>query len=252
MSYIVHPVSCLPVYQDQRLSLHLEASLPRCQKSSYIYTCVYILTNPLTRLPITGHILARVCSLLTKGVFGPYMDLLLQAACSLAFFAFLRCGKFTSPSSKFDHTKGLSFSDFTFTYEGQIATKLILNLKSSKTDPFRKGCTIVLFPTGAQLCPVRNMLNFMKVRAPFVLDPSEPLFMTNDRVPLTRGMFVDSIRQLLCRLGLNPSHYAGHSLRIGAATSAAESNIPDHLIKTIWAAGLATVTSDTSVLHNPY
>ena len=81
--------------------------------------------NPLTRLPITGHILARVCSLLTKGVFGPYMDLLLQAACNLAFFAFLRCGEFTSPSSKFDHTKGLSFSDVTITYEGQIATNKI-------------------------------------------------------------------------------------------------------------------------------
>ena len=191
--------------------------------------------NPLTCLPITGHILARVCSLLTKGVFGPYMDLLLQAACNLAFFAFLRCGEFTLPSSKFDHTKGLSFSDVTIAYEGQIATKLILKLKSSKTNPFRKGRTIVLFPTGAQLCPVRYMLNFMKVRAPFVLDPSEPLFMTNHRVyiPLMRGMFVGSIRHFLCHLGLNPSHYAGHSLRIGAAMSAAESNIPDHLIKTM-------------------
>ena len=161
------------------------------------------------------------------------MDLLLQAACNLAFFAFMRRGEFTSPSSKFDHTKGLSFSDVTMTYEGQIATKLILNLKSSKSDRFRKGCTIVLFPTGAQVCPVRNMLNFMKVLAPFVLEPSEPPFMTNERVPVTRRMFLDSVRQLLCCLGLNFSHYAGHSLRIGAATSAADSNIPDHLIKTM-------------------
>ena len=41
MSYIVHPVSCLTVYQVQQLSLHIEASLPRCQKPSYIYLCVY-------------------------------------------------------------------------------------------------------------------------------------------------------------------------------------------------------------------
>ena len=101
--------------------------------------------NPLARLPITGRILARVCTLLTEGVFGQYMDLLLQAACNLAFFAFLRCGEFTSPSSKFHHTKGLSFSDVTITYEGQIATKLILNLKSSKTDPSERAAQSSFF-----------------------------------------------------------------------------------------------------------
>lgn len=110
---------------------------------------------------------------------------------------------------------------------------MTLNLKASKTDPFRKDCTIALFPTGAQLCSVSAMLNFIGLRAPFMLVPSEPLFMTSERAPLTRGMFVDSIRQLLCRLGLNPAHYEGHCLRIGAATSAADSNIPDHLIKTL-------------------
>ena len=58
VSYIVHPVSCLPVCQVQRLSLHLEASLPRCQKPSYIYLCVY--TDKLGACPGTTR--TNVCN----------------------------------------------------------------------------------------------------------------------------------------------------------------------------------------------
>ena len=36
------------------------------------------------------------------------------------------------------------------------------------------------------------------------------------------------------RLGLNSRYYAGHSFRIGGATAAAATRIPDHLIKTMW------------------
>ena len=41
------------------------------------------------------------------------------------------------------------------------------------------------------------------------------------------------LRTLLGRLGLNSSHYAGHSFRIGAATSAAMVGLPSWLIKTL-------------------
>ncbi len=55
-------------------------------------------TSAQTRLPITFEILCRMCKLLSKGVFTPYIDLTLQCMCSLAYFGFLRCGEFTIKS----------------------------------------------------------------------------------------------------------------------------------------------------------
>ena len=48
------------------------------------------------RLPITADILTKMCISLQQGMFGPYVDLLLETACTIAFFGFLRCGEFTS------------------------------------------------------------------------------------------------------------------------------------------------------------
>lgn len=66
----------------------------------------------------------------------------------------------------------------------------------------------------------------MSVRSLSLLSPSEPLFLTTDRQPLSRTVFIESLRALLLRLGLNPEHYAGHSFRISATTSAEAANIP--------------------------
>ena len=44
---------------------------------------------------------------------------------------------------------------------------------------------------------------------------------------------VHNIHQALQTLGLESSHYAGHSFRIGAGTTAAERGIPDSTIKVL-------------------
>ena len=169
---------------------------------------------PMVRLPITGPILSKLCNLLEGGIYGTYFDMLLLAALCLAFFGFLRCGEFTSQSQRFDHTSGLSYSDVTFLLEGQCVSRMLLKLKASKTDPFRQGCTIALYPTGHALCPVRTMRSYLAIRAQHVVSPhTEPLFMTAGREPLTRALFIDCLRYMLGRLGMTPSHYAGHSLR---------------------------------------
>lgn len=47
------------------------------------------------RLPITFTILKKICLLLRKGMFSPYINCLMETACVIAFFGFLRCGEFT-------------------------------------------------------------------------------------------------------------------------------------------------------------
>ena len=79
---------------------------------------------------------------------------MLWSAFTLAFFAFLRSSKFTSPSSvRFNPLVHLSHSDISFTSAGSLS----LQLKSSKTDPFLTGCSIMLAPSGRSVCAVRAM-----------------------------------------------------------------------------------------------
>ena len=211
--------------------------------------------NRQVRMPVTSFVLGRLINLLNGGVFGPYMDSLMKAACSLAFFAFLRCGEFTTQAQSFDAQNDLCYSDITVvTHEAGQLEKMYLKIKVSKADPFRQGCTIVLFTTATDTCPVQNMVHFLTKRSISLISPSEPLFLTADRKPLTRTVFVDSLRVLLLRLGFNPQHYAGHSFRIGAATSAAAAGIPDHLVKTLgrWSSDCYQryIRTSESVLRN--
>ena len=58
-----------------------------------------------------------------------------------------------------------------------------------------------------------------------------PLFRFRDCRALTREVSVDKVRSALSILGYEASTYAGHSFRIGAATTAAEKGIEDSVIK---------------------
>ena len=74
---------------------------------------------------------------------------------------------------------------------------LSVRIKQSKTDPFRQGVTIHMGKTGGDLCPVA------------------------------------ALRKVLAQAGFKPEDYAGHSFRIGAATTAAACGIPADTIKTL-------------------
>ena len=68
-------------------------------------------TEPHTRLPITIQIMRQLKQLIAGKPHG-YHNTVIWAACCTAFFGFLRCGEFTSPSqSAYDPTFHLSFSD---------------------------------------------------------------------------------------------------------------------------------------------
>ena len=59
------------------------------------------------------------------------------------------------------------------------------------------------------------------------------LFRFQDGTPLTKSRFTQKFRQLLSQAGMDPTMYAGHSFRIGAATTAAARGVEDSLIQTL-------------------
>ena len=59
------------------------------------------------------------------------------------------------------------------------------------------------------------------------------LFHFDDNPPLTKSKFTSKFRDLLIQAGIDSSLYAGHSFRIGAASTAAAKGVEDSLIQTL-------------------
>ena len=101
-------------------------------------------------------------------------------------------------------------------------------MKCAKTDPFRCGCFIFLGRGFAPLCPALALTNYLHLRGPGV----GPLFIFQDGRPLLRALLSSFLQATLQAAGI-PGKFSGHSFRIGAATTAAQRGVPDHLIKTM-------------------
>ena len=66
----------------------------------------------------------------------------------------------------------------------------------------------------------------------FVSQPG-PFFLNSNKVALSKHQFVTCIRSILQLLGLLQFDYAGHSFRIGAATTVATAGVEDSMIQTL-------------------
>ena len=152
---------------------------------------------------------------------------MLWAACCLCYFGFLRAGEICVPSaSEYDVGAHLSYGDIAV--DSLLNPSSIeVNIKASKTDPFRTVVKLFIGRTGNALCPVAAVLAYLAARG----NKPGPLFNFADGKPLTKERFVHHTREALSQAGINASNYAGHSFRIGAATVAAAVGIQDSTIK---------------------
>lgn len=178
------------------------------------------------RYPITFDILKKVCGYLCI-IPQSFEDLMLETACIVAFFGFLRCGEFTV-NKPFDCHANLCVKDLVVTEEC-----VLLHLKRSKTDPFREGVTLKLFKTNNTVCPYMASCKYLSARTRQISSQDDPLFAMDNGQALTRACFISKFKHVLECLGINSNFYNGHSFRIGAATSAAAANVEDHLIKVL-------------------
>ena len=180
------------------------------------------------RLPITPQILRQM-----KQVWQLLPDrhnsAMLWAAVCMCFFGFLRSGEVVVPSdSDYDSSTHLSFGDVRVD-SVDFPQYVEVRIKASKTDPFRQGVSVFLGRTDADLCPVGAVLDYMVRRG----SGQGPFFLFSDGRFLSRERFVASVRSALQAAGVEASDYAGHSFRIGAATTAALCGVQDSLIKTL-------------------
>ena len=184
------------------------------------------------RLPVTPPILQKLKAVWEADSQTLQADTsMLWAACCLAFFGFLRVGELTSPNeTDYDPRVHLNSSDISFDHPTYASPSMMsVQIKQSKTDPFRQGVSLTLGRTYKDLCPVASMVAYLVKRG----SKEGPLFQFHDGRHLTRQRLVDHVRSALQIAGIDPSKYNGHSFRIGAATTAASKGIEDCMIKTL-------------------
>ena len=180
------------------------------------------------KMPITTDILFKLCQCLDSGYFDNFTNILMKTVLLLAFFGFLRCGEF-AVSTTFQHDVNMTFDDVRI-----FDDHLTIHLKQSKTDPFRKGITLMIFKTGSSLCPYQAVVKYISLRnssLPSLIRHTDPFFVTSYGKPLSRAFFVGNLKLLISSIGLDSSKFAGHSVRRGSASVCALHRIEDHVIQ---------------------
>ena len=175
------------------------------------------------RRPITFSILRRIVPALDSICTNQFEAQLFRAAFLFAFFGFLRVGEFTAKSKHV--VSPLRHSDVSL----QVAPTgrvVVLNVRFSKTDQYGRGCFITI-PECSQgdfaLCPVRAAAQFLSVLRPHC----SSFFSHFNGDPVTRSQFTAVLQRSLDFVSLGDMRFSSHSFRIGAATSAAMSGIPE-------------------------
>lgn len=151
---------------------------------------------------------------------------MMWAACSLAFYGFLRCSEFTVPSQEeYLPTAHLSLQDISVDNR-ESPTRIQVRIKQSKTDPFRQGCTLWEKQETTSALLVPSYPTWQKWEPDMAHCISRQMGLTSHVACLPHHW------QLVCRRqGLIAYGYNTHSFRIGVAMTAKDNGISDVHIK---------------------
>ena len=180
------------------------------------------------RMRITPTILRKIKVIWLNGGTS-FNSVMLWAAALVIFFSFCRSGEVTvKDKTKYNANTHLFFA-YVMVDNAASQSVVSLNIKYSKTDQGRVGVQGILGRTFDDVCPVLALLDlpFEKGNKP------EALFQWQDGTPQSKAKFVEAIRRALNTAQLPAKDYAGHSFRIGAATTAAMAELKDSAIQTL-------------------
>lgn len=198
------------------------------------------------RLPITINILTK----LNNHFDNSELHHCMRAAMWLGTCGLLRAGEFTTKVTTKEtlRLKHLTFHDTDnstldpLQLSGKVPHYMSLRLDQSKTDPFRRGTTVVIGNPQA----MSYMLRYLQLRRPQLA--RMPLLAGQDGQALSTKALVTFTQTMINRANIANAHlFLGHSFRKGGATSLHEAGHPDSLIKLMgrWASFAFATYIDT-------
>ncbi|XP_078322501.1 uncharacterized protein LOC111113080 isoform X1 [Crassostrea virginica] len=187
----------------------------------------HLSSKPDIRLPITPQILQQLVEALKYTVSGRFNRCLLKAMFTLSFFAFLRVGE-VSAKCRSNVKNVIRMENLVLDEPLKNAKYMTLTLRHFKhNDSCRPVCLHIALQKCKSICPVRAMIKYIKARG----SGSGPLFTFDGYSPITQSYFTSELKNTLCYVGLDPKLYKSHSFRIGAASYAFHSKIPEDKIR---------------------
>ena len=102
-----------------------------------------------------------------------------------------------------------------------------VHLKQSKCDQFGNGVKVTLGKTDNDLCPVQALSAYIAQRS----NKPGSFFVDSQNKAITKQWFTKQLRLIFEAMGLSQELFAGHSFRIGAATTAALKGLEDSMIQ---------------------
>ena len=200
----------LSCFSNKRLEMCLRGIKKQCPHRS----------KSSKRMPVTIWVLRKFLKHLNLSLYEHQM---IASAMIVAVYALLRAGEF---AAKNPLVVPMVRSDVHF-YD----THVTLRIRKSKTDIFREGCNITLWRDESPTCPYTNLKKLYDTSpAKF---PSAPLFQDSKGNPLLYRDLVRVTKALALLCGFDPKRFAGHSFRIGGATTLALLGYEAHIIKTL-------------------
>ena len=176
------------------------------------------------RLPITPKKLRTIKRFIETTIPSKENRNMVWCAMLFGFYGFLRISEYTNPNKwKYsDKTRTLTSEDIDY-HDDYIS----INLKKSKTDQGQQGTTITLARNDTGLCPIKAYQKYIKSRS----FQEGPFFVFKDSSFLTPQTFNQIIKSALppTQQGV----YSSHSLRSGAASTAAAKGYPTYIIQSL-------------------
>lgn len=145
-----------------------------CPATSHSHIAMLLkgLRSPNLSLPLTPDLLTRCIQTLRSGYLSPFTDKTLESMFLLAFFGFLRCSEFTTPTSVHHPSLHATISDVSIHPPDTIAYLL----KRSKTNQHGPPQRVYLFRQESFLSPYEPICDSLNSRS--TSPTQDPLFIT--------------------------------------------------------------------------
>ena len=218
--HIPRPIwKSLPLYSRAKKGANRTHIKPRKRKHPITWELACLIIDIFDMNPLT---VARLSGVLI------FIVILITGLCG-----WMRLGELIPKKTDVHPEKLLRRGQVTFFHQAGQTPYMRLWLFRSKGDRFFEGVPIFVpaYTPNPRYCPVTWMRALFRVTRTPTTSSTDPLFrFPNGRLVL-RQRFVRWLKIQLKIIGIDPSQYSGHSLRIGAAVSAARRGMDETLIQ---------------------